>query len=302
MPASITVVGSANVDLVVRQPRLPAEGETLSGTSFQTHPGGKGLNQAVAAARAGARVRFVGCVGDDDHGRRIHRLFAEQGIAAEALATTATSTGSAHISVLDSGENTIVVVPGANGDLTALGPAQAEAVRASDVLMTQFELPESVVGEALAEARSAGRRTVVTPAPARAIPAQMAEQIDLLIPNAVEICQLADTASVDEALDRLVQRIPAIVVTLGAAGCLVATRDGRERVEAPRVQAVDTTGAGDAFAGALVARWSEGATLIEAARWATTAGALAVQKPGAVDAIADRSAIDAAFGLTPPDR
>lgn len=192
-PVTIAVLGSANMDLVVRQPRLPRPGETLFGSSFTAVPGGKGLNQAVAAARAGGRVRFAGAVGDDEFGAALRARLAADGVDTAALATVGAPTGVAAVSVVDGGENSIVVVPGANQAVMALDDATRDLIARSGLLVAQFERPLGLVGEALAAARARGVTTVLTPAPVLPVPADLLELVDILVPNAAEACELAGT-------------------------------------------------------------------------------------------------------------
>jgi len=280
--ADIVVLGSANMDLVVRQPRLPEPGETMFGTSFATVPGGKGLNQAIAAARVGGDVAFLGAVGDDAFGRQLRETLAAAGVDTDALVDTAHPTGTAHIAVLDGGENAIVVVPDANGGELGFDDRQRAAIRAARYLVVQFERPLTLVAEAVAFARSAGVTTVVTPAPALPLPEGFLENVDILVPNAAEACSLAGVDDVADAARALSARAGLVVVTRGARGALVA-RGGDIVAEVPPhpVTPVDTTGAGDTFTGVLVARLAAGDAEPEALRAASVAAALATTRPGA---------------------
>lgn len=293
--SGIVVLGSANIDLVVRQQRVPGVGETIAGHDFSTVPGGKGLNQAVAAARAGAPVRFAGAVGDDDHGSLLASVMDADGIETSALARVGTPTGTAHISVLDSGDNAIVVVPGANGTVTALTAAQREAIEGAELLVMQWELPLSVVEEARSVAAVAGVRTVLTPAPVVDVPRESLAGLSLLVPNEHEAVQLAGVPGVEEAAVALSRSTGGnVIVTLGAEGSLRA-QDGRvvARHPARRVEAVDTTAAGDTFVGVLCALWLETGDLDEATRWATAASSISVTRPGATPSMPSRAEIAA---------
>ncbi|AYF98144.1 ribokinase [Protaetiibacter intestinalis] len=278
----IVVLGSANMDLVVRQPRLPEPGETMFGSSFATVAGGKGLNQAVAAARAGASVAFLGALGGDEFGATLRATLEADGIDTAGIALVERPTGTAHISVLDGGENAIVVVPDANGVRLPLDDVQRAAIRAARYLAVQFERPLELVAEAVAFARSVGVTTVVTPAPVLELPEGFLEQVDVLVPNAAEARALAGVDDEADAARALSRRAGTVVVTRGARGALVA-RGGELVTEVPAhpVTPVDTTGAGDTFTGVLVARLALGDTEPAALRAASVAAALATTRPGA---------------------
>src|SRR5690606_26708090 len=188
------------MDLVVRQPRLPEPGETMFGSSFTTVPGGKGLNQAIAAARVGGDVAFLGAVGGDAFGRELRETLSAAGVNTDAVALVERPTGTAHIAVLDGGENAIVVVPDANGVELPLDDVQRDAIRAARYLVVQFERPLPLVAEAVAFARAHGVTTVVTPAPALPVPEGLLENVDILVPNAAEACTLA---GIDDETDEI---------------------------------------------------------------------------------------------------
>ncbi|MGO4534332.1 ribokinase [Leifsonia sp. 2MCAF36] len=294
---STVVVGSANLDLVYRVDRIPSPGETVLARSADAVAGGKGNNQAVAAARAGAAVTFVVALGSDTAGDRL---------AAEARATGATvldrrvdaPTGTALITVDPAGENSIVVDSGANALLTGLRPDEREALAAADVLLLQLETPLETVVEAATQARAAGALVVLNAAPVRDLPAELLERVDILVVNEHEAALLApETVTPGEAAAALAADGRSVVLTLGGAGCLVVPF-GAEPVSVPahRVAVVDTTGAGDTFCGAFAAeldraggrtaiKSDRSASLAAAARFATAAAALSVQRPGAVPSI-----------------
>lgn len=309
----IVVLGSANMDLVVRQPRLARPGETLAGTSFATGPGGKGLNQAIAAARAAGSadtVAFLGCVGDDAFGHRLVEALRAAGVDADGIRTVtapaaAGSTGVAAISVTDDGENAIVVVPGANAD-DALTDADRRAIAGAAFLLVQLERPLTLVRAALELARTAGVRTVLTPAPAVPAAAELVPLADVVIPNdgeaAVLLRALDPKGAAGDGPEAAARALSAraaggdgsgiAVVTRGAAGAIVA-RGGTllAPVAARAVHAVDTTGAGDTFAGVLVAWLAEGAELADALAAASAAASLAVTRPGAAAGMPTRDEI-----------
>ena len=288
----ILVLGSANLDLVVRVDRPPRPGETVFAQDFTTVPGGKGLNQAVACARAGGGVRFAGAVGRDGFGDRLVAQLDAEDIDAAGLLRTEAPTGTAHITVDATGQNTIVVASGANADLDAsVLPATADGLR---WLVTQLEVPAGTVADALAWCRSRGVRAVVTPAPVSAVEPGMLELVDLLVLNEVEAAELARTDDPVVAADRLSRRAGDVVITLGAGGSLWA-QAGLVRHKAPAfaVTPVDTTGAGDAYLGALVARLSDGVRMPGAMRWASAAAAIAVTRPGATSSLPARGDVEA---------
>jgi ribokinase len=278
--SEIVVVGSANMDLVVRQPRLPHPGETMFGSSFTTVPGGKGLNQAVAAARAGGAVGFVGAVGDDAFGAGLREQLAADGIDVRTVRTVADPTGTAHISVVDGGENSIVVVPGANA-LDVLDDADRAAIAAARFVVAQFERPLPLIRAAFELARAGGATTVLTPAPVLD-PGDLLGLTDLLIPNAGEACELAGVDDPAEAARALSRRVGTVVMTRGGDGALVA-RGGEIVGEVPArsVTPVDTTAAGDTFVGVLVTRLAAGDGLEAAAHAGAVAASIAVTRPGA---------------------
>jgi ribokinase len=281
---AIVVVGSLNLDLVVRVDRLPGPGETVSGGDVFRNPGGKGANQAVAAARLGRAVAMVGRVGDDAAGRELLASLEGDGVdTAHVRAVDGVPSGAAFITVGQDGENQIVVSPGANARLAPEHVAAAEAaLRAAAVTMVQLEVPLEAVAAAV---RTAAGRVVLNPAPVRDLPAELLAEVDVLVPNRVELAQLAGApvpGTVEEAA-ALAGRLPtrAAVVTLGADGALVV-EDGRAgHVPAVPVRPVDTTAAGDAFCGGLADALAGGAALQDAARWAVRVAAAACTRPGA---------------------
>ncbi len=287
----IAVLGSANMDLVVRQPRPVRPGETIFGTSFETGPGGKGLNQAVAAARAGAEVAFVGAVGDDAFGESLRECLARDGVDTVALRTVADPTGIAAITVTDDGENAIVVVSGANARHD-FDDGDRAVIAGSSHLVVQLERPAALLREALAFARERGVTTVLTPAPARTGIADLVSLADILVPNEGEAALLSGLADAEDAAIALSEGGGTVVVTRGSRGAVVA-RGGRivQTVAAYPAAAVDTTGAGDTFTGVLVAWLASGADLSEALSAAAAAASLAVGRPGAADSAPTRAQI-----------
>ncbi|WP_069811307.1 ribokinase [Streptomyces sp. TP-A0874] len=284
----LLVVGSANADLVVGVDRRPAAGETVLGTDLTVHPGGKGANQAVAAARLGARVALLARVGDDEHGRLLLDSQRAAGVDTVGVLVGTSPTGVALIVVDPQGDNSIVVSPGANARLTPADIRAASSLLAgARVVSTQLEIPLETVCEVV---RAAGpeTRVVLNLSPAAPLPAEVLAACDPLVVNEHEARELLDghaAARSEEpavwASALLSRGLRSVVVTLGPAGALAATREGTVLVPSPTVEAVDTTGAGDAFTGGLAWRLASGDDLETAVRYAVRVGAAAVTRPGA---------------------
>jgi len=295
--ARIGVLGSANMDLVVQVDTPPRPGETVFGNSFVTVAGGKGLNQAVAIARAGGEVSFIGTVGEDGYGVQLAALMEGEGISADHLRRAGT-TGTAHITVDSTGQNSIIVVSAANLATTA-DQVTDELLSGLSWLVTQLELDADTVRTGLARARAAGVRTTLTPAPARELDDELLATVDLLVPNELEACLLAKLDDPVQAACELSRLCGDVVVTLGPDGAVWAT-GGRVAAEVAgrSVPAVDTTGAGDGFVGALVTLLSEGVPMADALEAATAAAAIAVTRRGATSSLATRAEIDALLAET----
>jgi ribokinase len=313
---SIVVVGSLNMDLVVSVPRFPVAGETLLGGDYARHPGGKGANQAVAAARAGGDVAMIGRVGADAFGEALIGGLATDGVATEAVVALADApTGVAFISVDPNAQNTIIVAPGANARLAPddLEPARFAGAR---VVLLQLEVPLATTLRAAELGRAAGARVVLNLAPAQPLTAAQLAHVDLLLVNETEAAILTGIAAEEvarapeRAAAALADLVPAAVLTLGAAGAAWAEAgagaadtsaddrgsgagDATGLVPGFAVDAVDTTAAGDAFAGALAVRLARGAPLAEAVRHANAAGALAATRPGAQPSLPNAAELDA---------
>ena len=300
---SVTVVGSLNEDVLVAVDRLPGRGETVIGRSTRLAPGGKGANQAAAAGLLGAGVHMVGRVGEDPAGdRQVAALARCRVDVSRVHRTPGVATGSATIPVeAGTGENLIVVVPGANGALTPRD-ADVEPVRRAAVVLLQLEVPLETV---LAAARAATGTVVLTPAPPQPLPADVTEHVDVLVPNEHELAQLAGVEAGERPpaeLAGLARRVAAcpVVVTLGARGALVVPRRGPVLLQAPPpVTAVDTTGAGDCFCGALAQALAADPDLPAAVRFAVAAAALSTTGPGARGALPDRAAVEALLPQVP---
>ncbi len=289
------MVGSVNVDLVVRVDHLPAPGETVLGGRFSTHDGGKGANQAVAAARAGADVTLIGAVGTDEHGNRaVEALRAERLAVDRVRQLTVEATGVALIVVGPRGENQIAVAPGAN-QAWELEEEDRARIADSDVLLTNHEVPPAVVAEALRVARAAEVRTILNPAPARALSSEILSLGPILTPNEHELVVAIGNDETQTALEELAARHAGpIVVTQGAAGALLVEGGREERFAGHPVDVVvDTTGAGDTFNGVLAAWLAAGSSLADAVRAANLAASMSVTVAGAREGMPQRAAIAA---------
>ena len=296
--ARITVMGSFVADLSFRAPRLPAWGETVLGTEFRVGPGGKGSNQAVAASRLGASVSFICKLGRDAFGDMARRTYAEDGVDARfVFETTDRGTGGAAVILDDvTGENAIVVDPGASFTLTAGDVDNARAaIEGAAVFMTQLELPLATVERGLRLARSLGVPTILNPAPALAIPEELFPLCDFMTPNEVEAAMLTGESDPERAADVILARgAGAAVITLGARGALVKTRTILEHV--PAVDAgpvVETTGAGDAFNAGFAVALAEGRGVVDAVRFGCAVAGISVTRLGTADSMPHRSEVEA---------
>lgn len=294
MQANVVVVGSLNMDLVIRAPRLPRAGETLAGQSFTTVAGGKGANQAVAAARLGARVAMIGCVGDDAYGEQLRAALLAEQIDCQALTIRAdVPTGVASIVVDDSSQNAIIIVAGGNGLLTPEVVAGFDALlMAAEVVICQLEVPVATVAHTLKRARDLGKLVILNPAPAVApLPADWYCMIDYLIPNESEAAILTglpvdSVTSANAAAAALVAAgAGKVLITLGEQGVVFADGQAFEHFPAQKVRAIDTTAAGDTFVGGFAAALSQGLGEAQAIRFGQAAAALSVTRAGAQPSI-----------------
>ena len=284
----VVVVGSANLDLVATLDHLPKPGETIVAQSYAEHAGGKGVNQAVACARMGARTAFVGCVGNDDAGTFLRGVLENEGIDTAMLRVVNLPTGRAFINVDSRGENEIVVVSGAN---TQVGIAQNPLqLPTSHVLLMQLEIPLTTVVAALAAARKSGAVTVLNPAPYKSLTEDILSLIDLIVPNETESAACGGTNAL------LTAGVATVVTTLGEKGAVINSASGEINIAPHKVVAVDTVGAGDAFIGALSAELARGATISDAASVGAVAGALATTVHGAVPSLPTRDVVRKAMG------
>ncbi|WP_226023676.1 ribokinase [Halomicrobium salinisoli] len=295
---AVAVVGSYNVGLTMAVDEFPGPGETVIGRDFAEGPGGKGSNQAIAAARLGADARFVGSVGDDRYGDDALSLWEREGVAvADVGRDDGAHTGVGFVVVDDDGENEITVAPGANDRLSAADVREAAAaIDDARSLLVQLEIGDGPVRAAVETGAAAGANVVCNPAPARELDPAVLEHVDYLTPNEHEARTLAgvDGDATDEAVARelLDLGVETVVMTRGAAGALLVDGDGVEQVEPPSVDVVDTTGAGDAFNGALAVALAEGRDDVAALRFACAAGALAVTESEVVPGLPGRSAVE----------
>nr|WP_314578925.1 ribokinase [uncultured Pseudomonas sp.] len=294
MQAKVVIVGSLNMDLVTRAPRLPRAGETLAGQSFVTVPGGKGANQAVAAARLGASVSMIGCVGDDAYGEQLRSALLAEGIDCQAVTAIAgESTGVALIVVDDNSQNAIVIVAGGNGHVTSNVVDGFDALLSqAEVIICQLEVPMATVGHVLKRGRELGKTVILNPAPASGpLPAEWYAWIDYLIPNESEATALTglpvdSVATADAAATALLASgVGKVIVTLGEHGALFANKARSQHFPAPRVKPVDTTAAGDTFVGGFAAALADGKSESEAIRFGQIAAALSVTRAGAQPSI-----------------
>jgi len=300
MKKRIVVVGSSNTDMIIKTDRIPRPGETVIGGRFSTAPGGKGANQAVAAARAGGQVTFIGRVGNDIFGNEAIKGFVADNINIEHIIrdTTAPS-GVASIIVDRNGRNCIAVAGGANMNLS---PADIEAagrtIATADILVMQLETPMETITAAATIARADNVKVILDPAPAQPLGDELLKTVSILTPNEIEAGVLADIPVKTEddarkAAQTLLGRgVGAVMVTLGENGVIIATADGIVKVDAFAVDAVDTTAAGDVFNGALAVAIAEGKSLVEAAVFANAAAALSVTQLGAQPSAPMRSGVD----------
>lgn len=284
----VIVVGSANLDLVARVERIPLPGETISGSHSFEAPGGKGLNQAVAASRSGARTALLASVGRDAAGQNLLAVMNDHGIDTNSVEISDVATGRAMIAVDNHAENSIVVIAGANAMLTpTLIEKNASLLARAAVVLAQLEIPLDSVFAAFAVARRAGRTTILNPAPCLRLPHQLLGLVDILVPNEHEVELLGGAAAL------LQSGIATVIVTEGARGARLLTAAGESRIASFCVSAIDSTAAGDSFCGGLAARLARGDELASALRWAAAAGALATTIAGAVPSIPDSRAIQA---------
>jgi ribokinase len=300
MNQRVTIVGSLNMDLTIRSPRIPRPGETILGSGFHTAPGGKGANQAVAAARLGSQVAMVGRLGADSFGSKLRQELSSAGVDHKfIIRDEKVATGVAFIVVDDGGENSIVVAPGANMRLTPADVKAAEnVISASSVLLLQLEVPIDTVIRATQIAQAHNVPVILNPAPAQKLPSQLLNLVNILIPNETETRQLTGlpVSTIDEiqaASVVLREKGPEhVIITLGSRGALLSTDDTIEFIPTFKISPVDTTAAGDAFVSAFAVALAEGKALAEAVRYGNAAGSLATTKLGAQPSLPTRDEVE----------
>lgn len=288
MSFDVVVIGSANLDLVAQLDRLPMPGETLRATSYAEYAGGKGLNQAVACARMGARTAFVGCLGNDDAGRYIRSILDAEGIDSTCVNTVDVPTGRAFINVDAHGENSIVVISGANA-MVGSGDKSFQ-IPTGKIVLAQLEVPQSVIASAFLQAHRQVSQTVLNPAPAAPLLAELLSATDVIVLNETESLALGGTEKL------LAVGVGNVVVTRGEDGANIISRKSQQHIDAYAVTPIDTVGAGDAFIGAMCAELARGASLLTACQTASVAGALATTVRGAVPSLPTRTAVMTAQG------
>lgn len=295
----ITVIGSSNTDMTVWSPSLPKPGETVLGDGFRMGQGGKGANQAVAARKLGGDVTFICKVGRDMFGNQAKENYEACGLDTSKMLYSAKPSGVALITVDSNAENSIVVASGANADLSVADiESVADIIRGSDILLLQLEIPIPSVERAAEIAHAAGVRVVLNPAPAAHLSDRLLGCVSILIPNETEASAISgievkDGEAAEKAVKALKQKgVESVIITMGSRGAVVY--NGKcESVPAMKVNAVDTTAAGDTFCGGVCVALSEGKSLMDAVRFATAASAIAVQRPGAQDSVPSREEVDA---------
>jgi ribokinase len=299
MSVKIIVAGSMNMDMVVKTSHIPQPGETVLGGTFFMNPGGKGANQAIAVARLGAAVAFIGKIGDDIFGRQSSQLFEDEGVdIAGLVADEDQPSGIALITVDEKGENSIVVAPGANARLYPEDIAASfQNYPKARILLVQLEIPLETVLYAAALAKEKGIKVILNPAPANKSVPDFYSQIDIITPNETEAELLTGVKITDKETALVAARklrafgVPTVIITLGSSGAIVLDGEEFYHVDAPKVTAVDTTAAGDVFNGALAVAISEGKSLVEATTFACKAASIAVTKLGAQASIPYRNEV-----------
>ena len=290
----IAVIGSINMDIVMKVPRLPQKGETLLVEEYLTVPGGKGANQAVAAARLGAAVSMIGALGMDAFGDTLLKGLQDNHLHTEGILRTGSASGNALITVDTQGDNTILVYPGANSDVSPVWVEEQKAlIREADWVMLQLEIPMESVQAAATLAKHLGKKVLLNPAPAASLPEELLPLVDILTPNETELELLTGVAGIDEGAEMMLAKgVSTVVVTLGARGSLAKTPETTVQAAPYAIDAVDTTASGDASNAALVVALCEGKEMTEALSFANAVGALTATQLGAQRSLPTRKAVD----------
>ncbi|OCT14734.1 ribokinase [Paenibacillus pectinilyticus] len=290
----IVVIGSINMDYSLKVAHLPQKGETLKATSFHMNAGGKGANQAVAARRLGAEVAMIGAVGKDEAGSELLQRLRLEGIDTTGIAVTESRTGMAQIIVEEAGDNSIVIVPGANAEVSESWVKQHEhVIQEADFILVQLEIPLETVDYVIKLANRYHKRVLLNPAPASPLPDKIYAHIDILTPNETELQTLTGCSDRIEGVQQLLDKgVKRVIVTLGEQGCFYMDASSQLRVKAMQVQAIETTGAGDAFNGALAVALCEGKPLEEVLKFSNIVGALVASRVGAQEAMPFRQEVD----------
>jgi ribokinase len=307
----IVVVGSINLDLVAGAARIPAPGETVSGSSFQTFFGGKGANQAVAAGRLGASVHMLGKVGNDVFGPQLRTGLEAAGVNTAAVQAVSGASGVALIATDSAGQNSIIVVPGANGEVTPADlDSHVDSIRGAAIVLTQLEIPLATVEHLASITQRERVPLMLDPAPARALPDTLFRSLDWITPNETETCILLGKSSLDwkdstmkDSAEALLKRgVSNVILKLGERGCYLALANGhREFIPAYKVRAVDTTAAGDAFNGAFATALVRGKDPVRAAEWASAVAAISVTRAGAQPSMPSQAEVDNFLAQNPRD-
>ncbi len=283
----IAVIGSINMDYSLKVKMLPEKGETILADSFYTAPGGKGANQAVAAKRLGAAVYMIGAVGKDSNGKELSDKLKKEGVETSGIKSVDTPTGNAMITVDNDGSNTIVVYPGANGDMDEDWLIKnLTTIEDSDFIIMQLEIPVKTVIAAVKLAKRLNKKVILNPAPASVLPEEVFKGIDFITPNETELAVMTDTRDIEKGAEILLNKgVENVIVTLGHKGCYFKNKEDEIYIKPYKVRSIDSTAAGDSFNAAIAVALSEGKTYRQALQYANAVGALTTTRPGAAETL-----------------